>query len=483
MKGAAARRARAAALALALIGMGRAARGAGVHDAVQREVQAARHIVRDLGVHVVDLASGATAYSFGADRVYILASNTKLVTTAAALDLLGPGYSFDTRVLLRGRVSGGVLTGDLAVVGGGDPHLSGRDYAGDPLAIFRGWARRLRERGIRRVTGDVWLVDGFFDGQRLHPDWPGDQLAWYYEAPVGALSFSDNCVLVRVEPGARVGAPAQVETVPRLPVFTVRNGARTTASAKDHGPVLDRDPGGMVLGVSGTVFRGAAPLEEWITVEDPVAYFGVGLTAALAEEGITLERPTIASRELPGAGWQELTVHRTDLLTVLEVTNKRSQNLYAESLLKTLGAERCGEGSWSAGRRAVAEFLERLGLAPDTYELADGSGMSRNNRFSPQQVTHLLRAMYAHRFGPEYLASLPCSGEEDLRWERRLADPPYRGNVCAKTGYLRGVSTLSGYAKARSGKLYAFSILCNGLDSGGVAAAQDRIVMTIIDAG
>jgi len=116
--------------------------------------------------------------------------------------------------------------------------------------------------------------------------------------------------------------------------------------------------------------------------------------------------------------------------------------------------------------------------------MADGSGLSRGNRFTPRQLTTLLRTMVHHRWGSEFIRSLPYSGEEELSWRDRLAEPPYRGNVFAKTGTLLGVSTLSGYAKGLSGRLYAFSILCNRVPSAWEARRlQDKIVAAIIDGG
>ncbi len=129
-------------------------------------------------------------------------------------------------------------------------------------------------------------------------------------------------------------------------------------------------------------------------------------------------------------------------------------------------------------------YLHGIGIEPIEVELADGSGLSRHNRMTARAMTQLLSRMFFHRFGREFLLSLPHSGEEGLRWERRLATPPYRGNVFAKTGTINGVSTLSGYAKAASGKVYAFSILCNQVRSTGDAMrAQDRIVRALIDRG
>ena len=447
-------------------------------------VASARRLAPETGVHVVDLATGATVFGRATDTPRILASNTKLVTAAAALELLGPGYQFRTPVLARGAVAGGWLRGDLAVVGGGDPNISGRHHDGDPLAVFRLWAVELRQRGIYRVEGDVFLVHGLFEPPRVHPDWPRDQLDRWYEAPVEALSFSDNAVLVRVTPGGAPGRPARVETVPDLPLFTFDNRAGTTSLRRRHRVAIDRIDGSNRLRVAGAMLRRSSPVESWIAVADPLAYFGAALREALAEEGIAVSGEMRAIAELPQGPWRRVAEHRTDLLITLEVILKRSQNFYAESLVKTLGAELCGEGSWAAGLEVLAEYLDGIGIPRGSYQLADGSGMSRGNRMSPRQLTWLLGYMHRRPLGREFIRSLSYSGEPEANWERRLAEPPYRGNVVAKTGGLNGVSTLSGYAKGSSGRLYAFSILMNGAaERWRAKRAQDRILRVLIDSG
>ena len=456
---------------------------------VNAQVAAARQAASAIGVDVVDLSSGTSVYSFNPETLRILASNTKLVTSAAALDRLGPQYFFETQVLARGEVTDGVLHGDLAIVGGGDPTISGREYQGDVFGPFREWAVVLERLGIRRIEGDLLLIHGLFDQEVVHPDWPKDQLTRWYEAPVAALSFNDNCVLVKVWPSAQAGGTARVELVPALPMFRVENGALTTSRSRSQQIQIDRTSQGGdedVLKVDGRIFRRTESYDQWLTVSDPVAYFGAALRAALGEEGIAIAGRLRPSAELPRDSrvWRRVTTHRTDLLTVLEVVNKRSQNFYAESVLKLLGSRFCDRGSWSEGRRAVQEFLGEVGLEPGSYQHADGSGMSRNNRFAPRQLTTLLRHMFFHSWGPEFVRTLPYSGERGLKWSKRLANGPYRGNVMAKTGYIRGVSTLTGYAKARSGKLYAFSILMNAIRSDWQAkAAQDKIVKAVIDHG
>ena len=271
---------------------------------------------------------------------------------------------------------------------------------------------------------------------------------------------------------------------PDLGIFEIRNTAQTTTSVKRHKVVIDRTNGSNVLTVSGSVFQHASPVESWVTVADPLVYFAAALRRGFEEEGLDLGGRVLFSRLMPVAHWEWVTGYRTDLMTTAEVINKRSQNFFAESLLKLMGAELCGEGSWEAGREVVAEFLERLDIRSGTYEMADGSGMSRQNLFTARQLTSLLRHMYFHPRGRDFLLTLPYSGEPGLKWERRLADHPYRGNVFAKTGSLLGVSTLSGYVKARSGKIYSFSILCNRTRGNWQAQkAQDAIVRVIVDQG
>ena len=450
-----------------------------LEQAVGAEVARALRDTAALGVHIVELDTGETVYAYSPDEPRPIASNSKLFTTAAALDALGPGYFFETRLLTRGEVAGGVLRGDLGVVGAGDPQISGREYGGDVYGAFRPWAAALRERGIRRVSGDLYLADGLFEPLRIHPDWPRDQLTEWYEAPIDALSFSDNCVLVRVWPG-RAGGRAIVEMVPPVPVLQVENTALTTNRRRGTRLFVGRVES--TLTVKGAINAGSGPFETWVTVPDPTLFFGEGLRAALAEEGIEVAGSLRPVRELPGGVWDRVAVHRSDLITALRTTNKRSQNFYAETLAKELGAVRCGEGSWASGVRAIQEFVVSIGVPRGSFHMADGSGMSRANQFAPRALTTLLRHMFFHPAGMEFAQSLPYSGEDMRSWQRRLATPPYRGNVFAKTGTLNGVSALSGYAKAVSGKSYAFSILITR-SRGDAHAAQDRIVMALIDNG
>jgi D-alanyl-D-alanine carboxypeptidase/D-alanyl-D-alanine-endopeptidase (penicillin-binding protein 4) len=287
-----------------------------------------------------------------------------------------------------------------------------------------------------------------------------------------------------------LGATARVGLVPELPIFEINQNVTVTSNPRHESLNIGRSTLATdwrslhTFEVSGRIHRASEVLDKWVTIADPAAYFGTALRQALFEEGIATDGRVVEVKSLVGREWDHVATHKSGLLSTLEVVNKRSQNFYAEQILKLLGARHCGDGSWAGGVRAVRDSLTSLGLDPAGYDLVDGSGMSRGNYATPATVTDLLRRMRGHRWGREYLGTLPYSGEEDLRWERRLAKPPYRGNVLAKTGSLAGVSSLSGYAKGKSGTLYAFSILMNRTTANWRAEnAQDAIVRALIDNG
>jgi serine-type D-Ala-D-Ala carboxypeptidase/endopeptidase (penicillin-binding protein 4) len=471
-----------AAVALALLTVAPALALDPLAQALDLEVKRTARTIPNLAVRVVELGSGRLDYSYRAEARMVPASNQKLLTTAAALSLLGPGYTFETQLGLRGSVGDdGVLAGDLAVRGAGDPTISGREN-GDPYAAFRRWAASLRARGVQRVSGDLYLEHGLFSGPLVHPDWPPEQRQWWYEAPVAALSFNDNCQLLRGWGALRPGQRGILDLVPRVDALLLQNSLRTVRRGASWAVL--RHPESRLVQVSGSLAPSVGPLEVWVTVPDPVDYFGKALRAAFAEEGIAVAGETRPVERLPGPWWELVHNHRTLLLTALDVTNKRSQNFYAESLLKLLGALFCRDGSWTGGARAVGDFLARdVGLPRDEFHIADGSGMSRNDWITARALTRVLEHMFRQRWGVEYLRSLPYAGEPEASLSQRLTEPPYRGNVFAKTGTIGGVSTLSGYVKGRSGRIYAFSILANGTSAWGGRVAQDKLVSLLVDHG
>lgn len=417
----------------------------------------------EAGIYVARVGEAKPLVAFNTERPLILASTTKLFTSAAALDRLGPAYRFRTRLYRDAEIGvDGSLPGHLVVVGGGDPGLSGRWYDDDPLAVFRPWAQSLVKRGLRDVKEGLVLDASFFDDVQVHPDWPSEQEARWYQAPVSALSYNDNVVLVRASGGVRPGAPAILGFDPLGPPLLNLISQVVTAQRRTYVGVR-REAGSHTVVAAGAVGRNRTWTGD-VTVPDPPLYFASALAQVLRENGIQLSAPPTVRTEPARPGPHVLLhTHETPILPVLAVCNKRSQSFFAEQILKTLGAETRGKGSWENGRAEVKAFLASLGLDPQRYDLADGSGRAHTNKASAGAYGDFLQALatkWSHF--EEFKSTMAVSGEPDGTLRHRLQTEATRGKVFAKTGNVSGVSTLCGYLTAQSGQTYVFAILLNG---------------------
>ncbi|HUP64568.1 MAG TPA: D-alanyl-D-alanine carboxypeptidase/D-alanyl-D-alanine-endopeptidase [Thermoanaerobaculia bacterium] len=411
------------------------------------------------------------------------ASNMKLFTTAAGMQLLGHDFNFVTTVSMLGTVDPiGTLRGDVLIIGRGDPTISSRFHDGDATAVIKRWAAELRRQGVKTIGGNLILEYGYFDEVWVHPTWPKDQLVNWYEAPISALSIQEGCVMVRVLP-TRQGQRAEVQLEPPNRYLTVEN---TCVTGGGRGVYITRKADTNTLIVRGNIPANSGPTEIFVTVLYPVHYFANVVHEVFMAEGIRVQGEVLLTPKEAREGWRTVTEHTTPLSVANIVINKKSQNFYAEQLLKTIGAEKKGVGSWEKGAQAVTEWLvQEVGVAPSEFEMIDGSGMSRFNRASSDSFIKLLRYMWNAPGRGEFVSSMPYSGEPDSRLRRRLNQPPYARSVYAKTGYLSGAIGLSGYVRGKSGRMYAFSFLFNNYRTGvwGVYDLQDAILKAVIENG
>ncbi len=479
-------------IAISLIGMGAASprEASELRLRLERTVEVSRIPPGSLGASVVRIDANAPpeeVFSHRGAAKMTPASNIKLLTTAAILDRLGPDFRLATILRTDGPITAGVLDGDLVVVGRGDPGISGRfDPEADPLSIFRDWARALHERGVREVRGSIVVDDSYFDRRYRSTTWPPSGSERWYQAPVSALSFEDNCVGVRVRP-TKPGSPASVTLVPPNSFFRIDNGVRTVGRGKNRaGFSISRPAGAGVIRVRGVVAVGSGPDLTFVTVEDPPLWFGGVLKDVLRSEGIHVRGLVRKADSDSAARGVEVARHETPLAKALAVCNKRSQNFFAESFVKILGRERRGEGSWAAGLAEVAEAVEPLGLPRGSYVMEDGSGISRGSLMSASQFTTLLASMRRHPLAATYLESLCASGEEGCAFGRRLrGNGSARENAWAKTGTINGVRSLSGYVRTATGRFYAWSLIVNSPmpAEGVIRRFQDDVVSAILDLG
>jgi len=434
-------------------------------------------------VQIADVETGRVIGERNPDLLVAPASNMKLFTTAAALDLLKPTFELTTSVYMRGTVDKtGTLRGDVKVVGGGDPTIGGRFHDGKATAVIEEWARELKKQGINAIAGNLIFEFGYMDTEYIHPTWPVDQLVNWYEAPISAFTMQEGCVMVRILP-SKAGQRAIVQLEPPNTHVTVENSCVTGGG---RGIFVTR-----MLGTNHVIVRGGVPVRSgnsdiYVTIMNPIDYFANVTAGVLQADGIRVGGQIQLVPRDPRPDWKLVAQHKTPLPIINYVINKKSQNHYAEELIKIIGAEVKKNGSWKGGSAAISEWLEtRVKVNPSQIQQIDGSGMSRFNRVTSHAFIDLLRYMWKSPYRGEFLSSMPYSGEPDSRLKHRLNQAPYARQVYAKTGYIVGVVGLSGYVHAQSGKVYAFSFLFNKYHTGvwGVYRLQEELLKEVIKGG
>lgn len=474
---------------------------------------------------------GTRVYTLNAGQFFQPASNAKLFTTSAAMALLGPETTYDTRVAARGVFDGTAkLTGDLVLIGGGDANLSGRSLPYLPpadrpvlsppsppaLRYLEQMADQVAATGLKVVNGDIVGDDTLFPWQPYAADWSIDDTVWGYGSPVSALAINDNQIKVTIAPGNTVGKPATVILDPAVPYYTL-DLAITTDPAKSASSVrIDRALGSKTLRIDGSITLDSSPDIEEVAIQDPAEYAAIALKAMLETRGIEVtgtaraEHRNLEDRRsyleqmhepvdadlLSGrlgtgcgdagrpaleAGEKVLASHRSvPLLEDVVATNKVSQNLHAELLLHQLGKRLTCVGSTAQGARVVRAFLEKAGLNGDDFVFFDGSGLSGHDLVTPRATTQLLQYASTQSWFADWKDSLPVGGV-DGTLAGRFTEAPLKGHVFAKTGTLGEARALSGYIDCASGRTVIFSIMVDNHapHSRADEAAMDKIVAAI----
>ncbi len=442
------------------------------------------------GVLVVDPSTGDTLYSRNAGKLFMPASNQKLITGAVALARLGADFRYETRVMGSASVRDGVLAGDLGVLGSGDPTFSDSLAGGDAMAPFRALADSLAARGIREVAGRLRRAAPVFPDSTLGFGWSWDDLDYGYSAPVDALFFNEGIARVTVIGGAATGAPVTVRTapahtVPALGAIAVTTIARDATGA--NGRVMARsrvewtsDVRGVrpLLSLSGQVIAGDSVTLE-VALRHPSGAWLDAFAEALAARGIRVRGGVEPNGFADTTGMVTLTARRSPpLREILPRFEKPSQNQIGELLFKTLGRVETGSGTADSGRAVVERHLLAWGADSAGFAVRDGSGLSRHDYLAPETIVRVLDTMRRHPEFRIFYDALPIAGI-DGTIRTRMRGTPAQGNVHAKTGTLDKARALSGYVTTADGRLLLFSMLANNhvVSNAEVERVQDALLV------
>ena len=442
------------------------------------------------GLKVVSLDSRGILFEHKADQYFSPASNTKLFTTALALDKFGPDYRIKTSILARSRPdASGRLTGDLIIFGRGDPTLNPRLRGGTIGKVLDLFVNAIRTAGVHQIDGDLIADESFFKGPPVGAGWAVDDLQSSYGAEISALTFNDNTFELSVRPAERPGAPAILSLSVSNSIIVLSNRVTTVAKSGKTSIEVYHPPGENLIYVSGTVAMDGSFKDE-MPIHRPARLFVALLKEALARRNITVTGQALVmdwkDREAAPLDVPSLIeigiIESSPLSDIIREIQKPSQNLYADLLLAHVGElsrrnPRINQTSEEAGIVALNDFLPKAGIKTTDVLFEEGSGLSRNNLVTPNAIVSLLSYMHRQPSGQVYFAALPVAGV-DGTLRNRFRKTEAEGNLRAKTGSLRWASSLSGTLTNAAGEPLIFSIMVNRYNS----PDPERSARTEIDA-
>ena len=448
------------------------------------------------GALVVDEQTGETLYALNADHFFKPASNIKLFTTTMALAMLGPDFRVRTTIQAGGALDrSGRLDGDLVLVGRGDANLSNRVFpftkqgerAGPADKVLAELADQVVARGVKEIRGDVVADDSYFAPARFPSGWTVDDTVWSYGTAVSAIAVNDNVLSLQVLPGAAAGAPVRVSWEPWPGPYTVRNEALTVAAGTADATLeLSRDPESRVFRLGGTLAADSPARSLSLAVPEPAELAAAQLKTLLEARGVRISGSSRARHagDAAPAGEPVVLAERLSqpLIEDLRLTNKLSQNLHAEIILRVAAKEAAGAETLEQALKFAAQFRQVIGLATGDVLQSDGSGLSRNSLATPQSFVGVLLYAARQTWGEAFASTLAVAGE-DGTMENRMKDTTAAGRVRAKTGTINSAVALSGYATSLGGRRLVFSLFGNNYAGNGrdAAAVLDAICVAMVE--
>jgi len=418
-----------------------------------------------LSFFVADADSGNVLIAYNPRMSLIPASTLKLVTSAAALELLGPEYTFKTTLGYTGTLNrrSGRLDGNIFITGGGDPSL-GSEYFKDHYREFiSSWVEEIKKAGIKKIRGKILTDDSYYDFEPVPPRWLWEDMGTYYGAGVFGLSVYDNSSRIRVKSSPDSSRVDIIEITPALQDFTFTN--KLAASGKKENWYVFAAPYSRSGWLSGTIPVSNEEIVLDASITDPPLLIAKILHEKLETEGVDISEEPATIRLEPEISSKNIT-YITETVSpflslIVEVLNTESVNLYAEHLVKELGKRYEKRGTTAAGVKVIRDFLGSSGIDTTGLFIEDGSGLSSRNGINSEQLVKLL--IFMRNRGKHFdlfYSSLPDAGRNGTLTQY-FTDPVFDSNLKAKSGSMTRVRCYAGYFTTLSGRHLAFSILIN----------------------
>lgn len=421
------------------------------------------------GVSVLKAKTGDLVTSYNSHLSLTPASTLKVVTTAAALDILGKDFRYQTHLEYDGVLDTitGTLKGNIYIRGGGDPSLGSELFRqkGDTLITDK-WAMLLKQKGILSVEGAVIGDASVFEDEMIPSTWIWADIGNYFGAGASGLTFMDNKYTVYYRSGAAAGDTTYITKIwPSIPGLVVSNYVRAGGSGDNA--FIYGAPYSFMRYVTGTIPTGKTNYEVDGSIPDPPLFCAQVLEGALKREGITVSSnaTTIRQQKTDGTFKRSKrtllhTHHSPTLEQIVYYTNLKSNNLFAEHLLKTIGWKKTGFGTDSAGKNAVINYWSSKGVKTDGLFISDGSGLSRSNAITPYQLTAMLRVVWQSPWQQAFYSSMPVAGRSGSL-SSLCVGTCAENNLRAKSGYITRARGYAGFVKSRKGEELAFAVLAN----------------------
>ena len=439
-----------------------------------------------LGLYAVNLTKGQVVVDYDGSRSMVPASTLKVLTTAAALELLGPSFCFKTTIQHDGALDAqGTLQGNVYIKGGGDPALGSRQFSAHYYAPhFVGtWVQAIQAAGIKKITGAVVGDAQCYAPQTPPASWTWEDVGQHYGAGSSGLSIFDNQYSLQLASGSQAGARTQLKGVrPALPGnITFKNEVTGEAITNDQAYIYG-GPHTYTKLVQGAIPKGQPCFVVKGAMHNPAHWAAYTLAKALEAQGIAVAQgPAVMDKRRKTVRKSLHTTCSPQLCEILRVTNQESINLYAEHLLCHLALVCYGEGSTKKGMRALKNFWKKQGMDTSGMLLHDGSGLSRYNALTAKQLVGALQHMSKSANFAVFYASLPVAGRTG-NLAGFFKGTPLENNLRAKSGTLQHVRGLAGYCTQGNGDKLAFALLLNHYDGlrSRAEAALEKILLALV---